>query len=75
MIKRSVALASWIFLIFCWGCESQAIQKTTKPVVEPIKKTADTVFRERKIGSEDKAQAVIFPREEEQEHKQFKLKF
>ncbi len=63
------------FLIFLMGCESAAIQKTTKPVIAPIKKTTEAVFRERTIGSKDTAQAVIFPREQEQEQKHFKLKF
>lgn len=72
-MKRILALM--VLAVIAAGCSTQDVQRTTKPVVDPIKKTTDTVFKERKIGSEDTAQAVIFPREEEQEHKQFKLKF
>jgi hypothetical protein len=70
---RSAVLA--LILLSVTGCTAETISKTTKPVVAPIKKTTDTVFQERKIGSKDTAEAVIFPREKEEEQKQFKLKF
>jgi len=73
-MKRFLLLA--MTLVLFWGCERATVEKTAKPVLDPIKKTTDAVFKERKIGSStDKAQAVIFPRDTEEEHKQFKLKF
>lgn len=62
-------------LVLFWGCERATVEKTAKPVLDPIKKTTNTVFKERKIGSTEKAQAVIFPRDTEEDHKQFKLTF
>ena len=74
-MKKIVAAVGWVAVIFCLGCESQAVQKTVKPVAAPIQKTTNAVFKERSIGSEDTAKAVLFPKEEEEEHKHFKLKF
>ncbi|MBI4549424.1 MAG: hypothetical protein HY714_00660 [Candidatus Omnitrophica bacterium] len=64
-----------VLLFSITGCTAETLSRTAKPVVTPIKKTTDTVFQERKIGSKDTAEAVLFPREEEEEQKQFKLKF
>ena len=75
MRKSWVAVGGWALVAFCCGCESTAMTKTTKPVVDPIRKTTNAVFKERKVGSQDTAQAVLFPREQEKETKQFKLKF
>jgi len=72
-MKRFLLLA--MTLILFWGCERATVEKTAKPVLDPIKKTTNTVFKERKIGSTEKAQAVIFPRDTEEDHKQFKLTF
>lgn len=72
-MKRFLLLG--MTLVLFWGCERATVEKTTKPVIAPIKKTTDAVFKERKIGSTDSAQAVIFPRDTEEEHKQFKLTF
>ncbi len=68
--------AVWIPAMLASGCTMATIEKDTKPVVDPIKKTTEAVFKERKIGSDEKAQAVIFPRDQEEtERKQFKLTF
>lgn len=75
-MRRDFRNAVWaVLLLSVAGCTAETISKTTQPVVAPIKKTTDTVFQERKIGSKDTAEAVLFPREEEEEQKQFKLKF
>lgn len=74
-MRKWLQCAGWLLFFFSLGCESAAVQKTAKPVVAPIKKTSEAVFRERKIGSDTTAQAVLFPREEEQEKKHFKVKF
>lgn len=73
---RMRLFAVWFFAALISGCAMATIEKETKPVVDPIKKTTQAVFKERKIGSEEKAQAVIFPRDQEEtERKQFKLTF
>ncbi len=74
-MKKRTLFSMGVVLFFLCGCERATVEKTAKPVIAPIKKTTDTVFKERKIGSKDTTQAVIFPRDQEQEHKQFKLKF
>ena len=75
MIKKLSLVVVWAFSIFCLGCQSATVEKTAKPVVAPIQKTTEAVFKERSIGSEKTTQAIIFPKEQEEETKQFKIKF
>lgn len=73
MMMKWMTVIAGAFLIFNSGCAD--LEKDTKPVVGSIQKTSDTLLKERTFGSEDKTQAVLFPRDEEQEKSQFKIKF
>lgn len=74
-MKRRMMRGAVAGFVFLMGCQSAAVEKTTKPVLEPIRKTTEAVFQERKISIRDNTEAVIFPKEQEEETKHFKLKF
>jgi len=72
-MRSWVVWAGAIILLMGAGCAN--LEKDTKPVVDPIRKTSDEILKERKFGADDKTQAILFPRDEEQEKSQFKIKF